>query len=70
MTCNVGGADRGLRIALGVAFVLGALFLNVDTVWRVVLFVMSAIALTTAFIRFCPLNAAIGLNTCRNRSVT
>lgn len=65
MTCNVGGFDRGLRAVLGVAFVLAALFAPFDMVWRVVLFVLAAIAFFTVATRYCPINSLIGLNTCR-----
>jgi hypothetical protein len=69
MTCNVGGIDRGIRAVLGTAFLLAALFLPIDTLWRVVLFVLAGIAFFTVFSRYCPLNSMFGLNTCRQGPV-
>jgi hypothetical protein len=48
MQCNVGGVDRQLRFASGAAL----------------LFAGGAIAGTTAYTRYCPLNAAPGIDTC------
>ncbi|WP_372624627.1 DUF2892 domain-containing protein [Falsiroseomonas sp.] len=67
MTCNVGGIDRGIRAVLGTVFLLAALFVTMDTLWRVVLFVLAGIAFFTVFARYCPVNSAIGLNTCRDK---
>lgn len=69
MTCNVGGTDRGIRALLGTVLLLAALFLTMETLWRVVLLVLAAIAFFTVFARYCPLNSAIGLNTCRDKPV-
>lgn len=65
--CNVGGIDRGLRAVLGVALVLATVLLPLDVVWRVVLLIVAGIAFLTVFTRYCPLNAMIGLDTCRNK---
>lgn len=64
MKCNVGGVDRTLRIVGGVMLGILALFLPVELGWRIVLGVLAVIALVTATVRFCPLNALLGLNTC------
>jgi hypothetical protein len=34
------------------------------TLWRLVLLVVAAIALVTAFVRYCPINRILGLNSC------
>ena len=65
MVCNVGGPDRAIRTALGVVFALVALFLPMDTVWRVLLLVLAGIAFFTVVTRHCPLNSLFGINTCR-----
>ena len=70
MTCNVGGLDRVIRVALGVVFLLLAGFVIETTLWRIVLLVLAAVALVTAFVRYCPLNQALGLNTCTQREMT
>jgi len=64
MKCNVGGIDRTGRIVIGVVLLLVALLAPLEFVWQVVLLVLAAIALVTAVIRFCPLNAVLGINTC------
>lgn len=69
MTCNVGGIDRAIRAVLGVAFVLASLLLTMDTLWRVVLLLLAGVAFFTVVSRYCPLNAAIGLDTCRDKPV-
>jgi hypothetical protein len=65
MVCNVGGGDRAVRTVLGIAFLLAALLVSMDTVWRVLLVVLAGIAIFTVVARYCPLNSLIGLNTCR-----
>jgi len=65
MQCNVGGADRGFRIVLGLALVIIGLWVPMAPFWRIVAFVVAAIALITAAVRYCPLNTLIGLNSCR-----
>jgi len=65
MKRNVGGADRTFRIVLGVVLIAIALLVPLEPVWRGVLLVLAAIALITGLVRFCPLNALIGLNTTR-----
>lgn len=65
MVCNVGGADRAIRTVLGVAFALVAIFVPMDTVWRVLLLVLAGIAFFTVVTRYCPLNSLLGVNTCR-----
>lgn len=64
MKCNVGGIDRTGRIVLGIVLLLVGLFASLGVVWQVVVLVLAAIALVTGVIRFCPLNAILGINTC------
>lgn len=66
MRCNVGGTDRAIRAALGVVFALIAIFVPMDTVWRVLLLVLAGIAFFTVVSRYCPLNSLFGINTCRS----
>jgi hypothetical protein len=65
MNCNVGGIDRTVRIVLGIALLLVGLLAPLDMTWRVIVLVIAAIALVTAAIRFCPVNAMLGLNSCK-----
>lgn len=59
---NVGGGDKTFRIVLGIVLAMAAIFIE-STAWTVILLVVAAIALITAFIGYCPLNALFGINT-------
>lgn len=65
MKCNVGGADRTLRFVLGAALVGVGLFVEMSQGLRIGTFVVAAIALGTATIRYCPANSLFGVNSCR-----
>jgi hypothetical protein len=64
MKKNLGTADRIVRILL--ALVFGALYFTgtVTGITGVILVVLGAIFLGTAFISWCPIYAALGLKTC------
>jgi hypothetical protein len=64
MKCNVGGTDRIVRLLLAVVLVAIALLVPLEPWLRTTLYVVAAIALVTALVRFCPINRLIGLNTC------
>ncbi len=64
MKPNVGGLDRTARIVIGVALLLIAIFAPIETTWRIVALIVAAIGFVTAAARFCPINAALGVNTC------
>lgn len=64
MKCNVGGMDRTGRIVLGIVLLLVGLMAPIEMTWRVAALVIAAIALVTAIVRFCPVNAILGLNSC------
>jgi hypothetical protein len=58
----------GVRLLVG-AFLIGiALAVPMTTVWQTVMLAIGTIALVTGAIRWCPLNALLGLNSCRGRS--
>ncbi len=63
MKCNVGGVDRTARIVLGLVLLAVGFFVQLDMTWRIVVLVIGAIALITAFSRFCPINAMLGIDT-------
>lgn len=66
MTPNVGGIERVSRLVLGI--VLLAVGLSaLSGVAKAVALVLGAIAAGTALIRFCPINALLGVNTCKAR---
>ena len=58
MKANVGGIDRILRAAVGVALVAWAAFGGPVLAW------VGVIPLATAAVRFCPPYPLIGLSTC------
>ncbi|HUX63369.1 DUF2892 domain-containing protein [Sulfuricella sp.] len=64
MKCNVGGIDRTGRIVIGIVLLLVGLATPLDMIWRVVVLIVAAIALLTGIVRFCPVNAIFGINTC------
>ncbi len=67
MKPNVGGLDRTARIVIGVVLLLIAGLAPVTTVWKIIAIVVAVIALATAGFRYCPINAAMGVNTAAPR---
>ncbi len=58
MKSNVGGIDKMLRIAAGVALIAWALLGGPVWAW------IGVVPLATGLFNFCPLYTLIGLNTC------
>jgi hypothetical protein len=56
---NVGGADRVLRIILGV-ILIALVFVGPQTPWGWI----GLVPLATGLLRTCPLYALVGINTC------
>ena len=65
MKKNMGGLDRGLRIALTVLVVIFYLTGLISGTLAVILSVLAVIFLVTSYFSFCPLYAALGLSTRR-----
>jgi len=63
MKANVGSTDKTIRIILGVVLLIVGFSVQMSAGLKTVVFVISGIALVTAFINFCPLWAALGINT-------
>jgi hypothetical protein len=63
MKRNESTIDRVIRAVLGVAFV--AIGLAVGGTLAVVLYVLAAVMLVTAFAGFCPLYRLLGIDTCK-----
>lgn len=63
MRANVGGSDRTVRIVLGLALLLLSYFVLSGTL-AVVGYVLAAVGLVTGLVRFCPVNALLGIDTC------
>jgi len=63
MAVNVGGVDRSVRLVIGLALLMLGAFGVLKGVAALLGYVVAAIALVTAFIRFCPLWAVCRINT-------
>lgn len=63
--CNVGGADKMVRVVAGIGLAALALFSDIPMLWKVLAGLAAAIALITATVGFCPLNSLLGVNTCK-----
>lgn len=60
---NVGGIDRVARFVVGFGLLGVVLFAPIGIVWKAVAGLISVVALATAATHYCPLNAALGVNT-------
>lgn len=58
MLANVGKSDRMIRIALGLVL-LSLVFVGPQSLWGLI----GIVPLATAFINFCPVYQALGVNT-------
>lgn len=59
MQANVGGADKWLRIVVGLALIVWALMGGPVWAW------IGVVPLATGLFNFCPLYKLVGINTCR-----
>ncbi len=65
MKCNVGGWDRTLRLASGLGVLGFGLLGPVERrTLRAAAVGLGAVQLLTGLSRYCPLNQALGVNTC------
>lgn len=65
LSFNVGGWDRTGRLILGVVLIALAYFDVLTGTAAIIAYVVAAIALVTGLVRFCPVNALFGINTCQ-----
>ena len=65
----MGGADRSIRTLLAVA--LAYLYFGgiVTGTWGLVLVILGGVFVVTSLVGFCPLYAAVGINTCATKKV-
>ena len=63
MSTNVGGIDRVLRIIVGIAAILFAVFNPLAVSWAWVGYI-GAVPLLTAAIGWCPAYTLLGVSTC------
>lgn len=64
MTCNVGGIERPIRIAVGLVLIGIGSLAELPVAGMAIAMVAGVIALVTGVIGFCPVWALLGLNTC------
>jgi len=67
MAANVGGADKVVRLVLGVILLLLGVFHVVTGNFALVAYVVGGIALVTGLFGFCPAWAVFKVNTCSAR---
>ncbi|HVA95350.1 MAG TPA: DUF2892 domain-containing protein [Candidatus Dormibacteraeota bacterium] len=63
MKRNVGGADRAIRIVVGMALLAMGLLHVITGALAIAAFVFGAIALLTGLVRYCPAWSLFGINT-------
>ncbi len=63
MKPNVGGNDKTIRLVLGGLCLVLAMFLDVGTVFRILLYAGALIGLSTGLLNYCPINHMLGVNT-------
>ena len=64
MKVNIGGAERMIRFAAGALLLALGFFASLHPYVMVTLLAAGVIAVITAAVRFCPIWAALGINTC------
>ena len=62
MQCNVGGADRAVRIVIGVAIILAGIYFQ--SWWGAI----GLITLATGIFKMCPAYLPFGLSTCKTEN--
>jgi hypothetical protein len=65
MKPNVGGIDRIGRFVIGIVLLVVGLLAPISATWQAIVFVLAAVAVVTAVVQYCPLNAIFGINTCK-----
>lgn len=65
MKKNMGAADKGIRVILGIAIALLYYFNIISGTVALVLMVIALIFLITSLINFCPLYTIFKINTCK-----
>ncbi len=69
LRCNVGGNERTARLAGGIAAGVLAATLPLPGVLRWIMAVAAGVSIATGATQYCPLNQALGRNSCRRKKV-
>ena len=67
MTCNLGTAERTVRIIIGVGLLLVGFMAALPAWGTAAAYVAGIVALFTAVVGFCPAWKLFGINTCRTK---
>ena len=68
MTCNVGNAERMIRVVLGIALIGIGYLAGLPSWGAMTTYVVGAVALVTGAWGFCPAWKLFGINTCPART--
>lgn len=66
MQKNMGGADSFIRTLIGISFLVNIIILEPTIFGGIVLFVLGALFIGTAWIQYCPAYKPLGVCTCSN----
>ena len=69
MTCNVGGAERGIRIVVGIVLIAAGALAGRPEAGMYAAYGVGAVALVTGAVGYCPAWTLLGINTCSTQNV-
>lgn len=64
MRRNMGGLDKGIRVAIAILLTILYLTDTVTGTWGIVFLVIAVVFLLTSLVSFCPLYTLLGIKTC------
>lgn len=64
MRRNMGGLDKGIRVAIAILLTILYLTDTVTGTWGIVFLVVAVVFLLTSLVSFCPLYTLLGIKTC------
>jgi hypothetical protein len=64
MECNVGGAERWVRLGAGALCVAAGIASDLPKALRTILITAGTINLITGAVQYCPMNELVGRNSC------
>lgn len=70
MQCNVGSADRVIRVILGLVLLAVGIFAMAGGAWRWVLMIVGIVSLGTGLAGWCGLYVPFKINTCKVSDAT
>lgn len=64
VSCNVGGADRAVRLGVGATLIGLGIGTHIPKAARIAMGAVGAVGLITGISKYCPVSQALHLNTC------